>query len=46
MSVSNESTDRARLRWLSLCRGSLLWQLAERVGASPADGTEGRGFDK
>lgn len=36
-SVSNESTDFwARLCWLSLCPGFLLWQLAERVGASPA----------
>lgn len=29
----NQSTDLwARLCWLSLCPGFLLWQLAERVG--------------
>lgn len=40
----NKSTDVwARLLWLSLCLGLLLWLLG---GASPADGTVGHGSTK
>jgi len=43
----SESTDLwARLCWLSLCPGFLLWQLAERVGLPQLMALLGRGFNK